>query len=137
MKVIYPMSLKSILVEISPGEIIDKITILMIKSERIKNGEQLANVRHELDILLKKMAQDIPSSAELDILISKLKSVNEALWSIEDDIRDCERAEEYSQPFIDLARSVYITNDKRANLKRDINLLLGSQIMEEKSYKPY
>ena len=137
MKVNSKMPLKSILVEISPGEMIDKITILLIKSERIKDGMQLANVQLELDILSAKMDKDIPRSRDLDVLISKLKSVNEALWSIEDDIRDCEREKKYSQPFIDLARSVYITNDKRANLKRDINLLLGSKIMEEKSYKPY
>ena len=137
MKVNSKMPLKSILVEISPGEMIDKITILLIKSERIKDGVQLANVRHELNILSEKMDKNIPRSADLEVLISELKSVNEALWSIEDDIRDCERAEEYSQLFIDLARSVYITNDKRADLKREINLLLGSKIMEEKSYKPY
>jgi hypothetical protein len=137
MKVNSKMPLKSILVEISPGEMIDKITILLIKSERIKDGMQLANVQHELDILSAKMDKDIPRSRDLDVLISELKSVNEALWSIEDDIRDCEREKKYSQPFIDLARSVYTTNDKRANLKRDINLLLGSKIMEEKSYKPY
>ena len=137
MKVNCKMPLKSILVEISPGEMIDKITILLIKSERIKDEVQLANVRHELGVLSEKMDKDIPRSPDLDILVSELKSVNEALWGIEDDIRDCERAEEYSQLFIDLARSVYITNDKRADLKRDINLLLGSKIMEEKSYKPY
>ena len=137
MKVNCKMPLKSILVEISPGEMIDKITILLIKSERIKDEVQLANVRHELGVLSEKMDKDIPRSLDLDVLVSELKLVNEALWGIEDDIRDCERAEEYSQPFIDLARSVYITNDKRADLKRDINLLLGSKIMEEKSYKPY
>ena len=137
MKVNSKMPLKSILVEISPGEMIDKITILLIKSERIKDGMQLANVQHELDILSAKMDKDIPRSRDLDVLISELKSVNEALWSIEDDIRDCEREKKYSQSFIDLARSVYTTNDKRANLKRDINLLLGSKIMEEKSYKSY
>jgi hypothetical protein len=137
MKVNCKMPLKSILVEISPGEMIDKITILLIKSERIKDEVQLANVRHELGVLSEKMDKDIPRSPNLDVLVSELKSVNEALWGIEDDIRDCERAEEYSQLFIDLARSVYITNDKRADLKRDINLLLGSRIMEEKSYKPY
>jgi hypothetical protein len=137
MKVNCKMPLKSILVEISPGEMIDKITILLIKSERIKDEVQLANVRHELGVLSEKMDKDIPRSPDLDILVSELKSVNEALWGIEDDIRDCERAEEYSQLFIDLARSVYITNDKRADLKRNINLLLGSRIMEEKSYKPY
>ena len=137
MKVNPRMSLKSILVEISPGEMIDKITILLIKSERIKDRVQLANVRHELGVLSETMDRDIPRSPDLDGLISELKSINEALWSIEDGIRDCERAEQYSQPFIDLARSVYITNDKRASLKRDINVLLGSKIMEEKSYKPY
>ena len=131
------MSLKSILVEISPGEMIDKITILLIKSERIKDADQLANVRHELGVLSVKMDKDIPSSQNLDVLISELKSVNEELWRIEDEVRDCERTGDYSQRFIELARAVYITNDKRADLKRKINVLLGSKIMEEKSYKPY
>ena len=131
------MSLKTILVEISPGEMIDKITILLIKSERIKDADQLANVRHELGVLSVKMDKDVPSSQDLDVLISELKSVNEELWRIEDEIRDCERTADYSQRFIELARAVYITNDKRADLKRKINVLLGSKIMEEKSYKPY
>jgi chaperonin cofactor prefoldin len=131
------MPLKSILVEISPGEMIDKITILLIKSEFIKDAEQLANVRHELGVLSTQMDRNIPSSQTLDALISELKSVNEELWRIEDDIRHCERTGDYSQLFIDLARAVYITNDKRADLKRKINLLLGSKIMEEKSYQPY
>ena len=131
------MSLKSILVEISPGEMIDKITILSIKSERIKDADQLANVRHELGVLSVKLDKDIPSSQNLDVLISELKSVNEELWRIEDEVRDCERTGDYSQRFIELARAVYITNDKRAELKRKINVLLGSKIMEEKSYKPY
>jgi chaperonin cofactor prefoldin len=131
------MPLKSILVEISPGEMIDKITILLIKSECIKDAEQLANVQHELGVLSAQMDKNIPSSQSLNALISELKAVNEELWRIEDDIRDCERTGDYSQLFIDLARSVYITNDKRADLKRKINLLLGSKIMEEKSYQPY
>ena len=131
------MPLKSILVEISPGEMIDKITILLIKSECIKDAEQLANVRHELGVLSAQMDKNIPSSQSLNALISELKTVNEELWRIEDDIRDCERTGDYSQRFIDLARAVYITNDKRADLKRKINLLLGSKIMEEKSYQPY
>ena len=131
------MPLKSILVEISPGEMIDKITILLIKSECIKDAEQLANVRHELGVLSAQMDKNIPSSQSLNALISELKTVNEELWRIEDDIRDCERTGDYSQLFIDLARAVYITNDKRADLKRKINLLLGSKIMEEKSYQPY
>ena len=131
------MPLKSILVEISPGEMIDKITILLIKSECIKDAEQLANVQHELGVLSAQMDKNIPSSQSLNALISELKAVNEELWRIEDDIRNCERTGEYSQLFIDLARAVYITNDKRADLKRKINLLLGSKIMEEKSYQPY
>ena len=131
------MPLKSILVEISPGELIDKITILLIKSEFIKDAEQLVNVRHELGVLSAQMDKNIPSSQSLNALISELKAVNEELWRIEDDIRDCERTGDYSQLFIDLARAVYITNDKRADLKRKINLLLGSKIMEEKSYQPY
>ena len=131
------MPLKSILVEISPGEMIDKITILLIKSECIKDAEQLANVQHELGVLSAQMDKNIPSSQSLNALISELKVVNEELWRIEDDIRDCERTGDYSQLFIDLARAVYITNDKRADLKRKINLLLGSKIMEEKSYQPY
>jgi hypothetical protein len=131
------MALKSILVEVAPGEMIDKITILAIKSERMEDAEKLANVRHELDILSSMRDKKIPSSLELNDLTAKLKAVNEALWQIEDDIRDCEAAKDFSQTFVDLARAVYITNDQRANLKREINVLLGSNIIEEKSYKPY
>ena len=131
------MTLKAIMVEVAPGEMIDKITILAIKSERIEDEEKLANVRHELRVLLSTRDKGIPSSPELDELTAKLRDINEILWKIEDDIRDCESAKNYSQNFIDLARAVYITNDQRANLKRQINVLLGSNIIEEKSYKPY
>ena len=131
------MAVKSVLVDIAPGELIDKITILAIKSERMDDETKLANVRHELDILTATRDKNIPASNELDELTAKLKTVNEALWVIEDDIRDCEAAKDYSQKYIDLARAVYVTNDERANLKREINLLLGSDIVEEKSYKPY
>ena len=131
------MAVKSVLVDVAPGELIDKITILTIKSERMDDETKLVNVRHELDILTTTRDKDIPASPELDALTAKLKSVNEALWEIEDDIRDCEAAKDYSQKFIDLARAVYVTNDERAKLKREINLLLGSDIVEEKSYKPY
>jgi hypothetical protein len=129
--------IKSLLVDVAPGEMIDKITILAIKSERMEDQAKLQNVRHELDILATTRDKEIPSSPELDALTAQLKSINEALWKIEDDIRDCEAAKDYSQIFIDLARAVYITNDKRANLKREINMLLGSDIVEEKSYKDY
>ncbi|MFP6712834.1 MAG: DUF6165 family protein [Rhodospirillales bacterium] len=125
------------LVDVAPGELIDKITILVIKSERMEDEAKLANVRHELKILSATRDTDIPASTELDELTAKLKSVNETLWKIEDDIRDCEAAKDYSQTFIDLARAVYVTNDERAHLKREINMLLGSAIVEEKSYKPY
>ena len=131
------MSIKSVLIEVSPAEMIDKITILLIKSERINDEIQLANVQHELDILSSKLDKEIPASPKLDALKLELKSVNEELWCIEDGIRDCERINDFSQTFIELARAVYFTNDKRANLKREINLLLGSEFMEEKSYKSY
>ena len=131
------MTIKSILVEVAPGEMIDKITILKIKSERIRDKQQLLNVENELSILSEKLEKEIPRSLELDALIAELKAVNEALWGIEDDIRDCEKNRDFTANFTDLARSVYITNDKRANLKRQINILLGSEIIEEKSYKPY
>ena len=131
------MSIKSVLIEVSPGEMIDKITILLIKSERINDEIQLANVQHELGILSSKLEKEISGSPKLDALKLELKSVNEELWCIEDRIRDCERINDFSQTFIELARAVYFTNDKRAKLKREINLLLGSEIMEEKSYKSY
>ena len=131
------MVVKSVLVDIAPAELIDKITILTIKSERMDDEAKLANVRHELDILTANRDKVIQASPELDALTAKLKTVNEALWEIEDDIRECEAAKDYSQKFIDLARAVYVSNDERANLKREINLLLGSDIVEEKSYKPY
>jgi len=131
------MPIKSVLIEVAPGELIDKITILLIKSERIRDDMQLANVQHELGILTSKVDEEITSSPKFNKLKLELKAVNEELWCIEDDIRDCERVNDYSQTFIDLARAVYITNDKRASLKREINVLLGSEIMEEKSYKSY
>ena len=131
------MAVKSVLVDIAPAELIDKITILAIKSERMDDEVKLENVRHELDILTANRVKVIQASPELDALTAKLKTVNEALWEIEDDIRECEAAKNYSQKFIDLARAVYVSNDERANLKREINLLLGSDIVEEKSYKPY
>ena len=131
------MSSGTVKVNIAPGELIDKITILLIKSERMDDEEKLANVRLELDILSATRDEDIAGSAELDDLTTKLKKVNEALWEIEDNIRDCEAAKDFGESFVELARSVYITNDERARLKREISVLLGSQVLEEKSYKPY
>ncbi|WP_323762486.1 DUF6165 family protein [Maricaulis sp.] len=127
----------TILTAIAPGELIDKITILRIKSERIGDEAKLKNVRTELGILNETLAKDVPASDELSRLDAALQAVNEELWVIEDDIRDCERAGDFGPEFIRLARAVYVTNDKRAALKKEINLLLGSNIVEEKSYAAY
>jgi hypothetical protein len=126
-----------ILVEIAPGELIDKITILEIKTERMRDEDKLKNVRVELDVLAKARDAAIAPSAELDELARQLKAVNEALWEIEDDIRDCERQGDFGAKFVELARSVYRSNDRRAALKRQINELLGSSLLEEKSYAQY
>ena len=131
------MSMGTVKVDVAPGELIDKITILMIKSGRIDDPEKLANVQLELDILTATQESCIPKSPALEDLTNKLKQVNEALWQIEDDIRDCEAERDFGDTFVNLARSVYRTNDERAQLKRAINNLLGSEILEEKSYKPY
>lgn len=128
---------QSILTAVAPGELIDKITILRIKNERISDAEKLKNVRIELDSLNATRAESVTESDELVRLDAALQSVNEALWEIEDDIRDCERDSDFGQKFIDLARAVYKTNDKRAALKKEINILLGSHIVEEKSYAEY
>ena len=127
----------TIMTAIAPGELIDKITILRIKSERIADEAKLKNVRIELGILNETLAKDVPASDELTRLDGALQSVNEELGVIEDDIRDCERAGDFGPEFIRLARAVYVTNDKRAALKKEINLLLGSHIVEEKSYAAY
>ncbi|MDB5335027.1 MAG: hypothetical protein JWN70_646 [Planctomycetaceae bacterium] len=132
----------SIFVETSIGEVVDKITILEIKSARIVDPAKLANVRRELETLTAAFApvrEAVTGQAatRLADLIAQLKSVNEALWQIEDDIRDCEREQDFSTKFVVLARSVYHQNDKRAALKRQINELLGSRLVEEKSYRDY
>ncbi len=124
-------------VNVAPGELIDKITILEIKLERIEDEAKLANVRIEYETLSKARDAAIAQSAELDRLSVELKSINEALWEIEDDIRDCERAKDFGDGFVKLARAVYVTNDKRMAVKRQINDLLGSHLVEEKSYAAY
>ena len=124
---------------ISLGELIDKITILEIKVANISDTAKLKNVSHELDILNAKVDTllDAAGQATLAPLKQALKDINQALWIIEDDIRDCERAKDFNEKFIQLARSVYVTNDKRAAIKKDINLAFGSELIEEKSYKDY
>src|SRR5262249_53905395 len=126
-----------ILVEIAAGELIDKITILQIKNEKITDPAKLQNIRAELDTLQAARSKGMPASAELDRVTAELKDVNLALWRIEDEIRDQERAKNFGPVFIELARSVYLTNDRRAELKRRINELAGSRLVEEKSYSRY
>ncbi len=129
--------MKDILVPISPGELLDKITILRIKAARIADAAKLANVRLELD-LLEKTWRDCGCAA-FDVTQDEraLQQVNERLWDIEDRIRGKEAKQTFDREFIELAREVYISNDERAAIKRRINLQLGSRLVEEKSYKPY
>ncbi len=127
----------SILVEVAPGELIDKITILEIKLAHISDPDKLKNVRTEYDILTQTATTAIPATPDMQELTAQLKHVNEVLWQVEDDIRDCERQGDFGPRFIELARSVYRTNDERARLKREINSSLNSSIIEEKSYAQY
>lgn len=129
--------MNDILVPISPGELLDKITILRIKSARMTDAAKLANVRHELaqlEAAWRASGAAIPAVAADE---AALLRVNEALWDIEDEIRDKELAQAFDARFIELARAVYVTNDKRAAIKKRVNTLLGSAIVEEKSYRPY
>ena len=124
-------------VPVSPGELIDKLTILEIKLERMSDPAKKANVAKEFDVLSEELAKSVRQSSELTQLHSALKQVNETLWVVEDDIRDCERAQDFGPKFIELARSVYRINDRRAEVKKEINLLLNSDLVEEKSYAAY
>jgi FkbM family methyltransferase len=126
-----------VLVPIAIGELADKMTILEIKSERIADAAKLRNVCSELDQLRSVWDRQGRCCAALDGLTRELKKVKETLWVIEDEIRDCERAQDFGPQFIALARAVYRTNDRRAEIKREINLLAGSNIIEEKSYRDY
>jgi len=124
-------------VPVSVGEILDKITILQIKSERIADAGKRANVQNELDVLQPLVQGDVFKTADMQALVAELKSINEALWDIEDDIREKEAAKSFDAEFIRLARAVYVTNDKRADVKKQINLATGSDLVEEKSYESY
>ena len=126
-----------LLVPISPGELIDKITILEIKSERMTDAAKLLNVRTELTLLNTTWRASPYSETNIDEEWAGLRGVNTRLWDIEDEIRDKERANEFDAEFIRLARAVYVTNDERAALKKRINSKLGSTLVEEKSYKEY
>ena len=122
---------------ISHGELIDKITILEIKSEQIVDPSKRANVRKELDLLAEVWRNDPAAAIDIDAERARLKQVNQALWDIEDRIRLKEKAQAFDAEFIELARAVYFQNDDRAAIKREINLKLGSQLIEEKSYQNY
>lgn len=124
-------------VPVSFGEVLDKITILEIKSERIKDETKVRNVRLELDELSVTWNEAVTDQSTIAELRKQLKAVNEELWVIEDDIRDEEADQNFGPKFIELARAVYVTNDRRAALKKDINLALGSRFVEEKSYQDY
>ncbi len=124
-------------VPISPGELLDKITILRIKSQRMSDQKKVANVRLELDALERTWQDSTYAGIDIEADVTALMNVNERLWVIEDDIRDKERAKSFDAEFIRLARAVYIENDERAAIKRRINLALGSSIVEEKSYSGY
>lgn len=124
-------------VPISPGELVDKITILEIKKEFIKENSKLKNINLEYDLLMKIYDDQVSNTEGVLELKNKLKKINLKLWKIEDDIRDCERDKSFSDVFINLARSVYFTNDDRSKIKLEINLLLNSNLVEEKSYKEY
>jgi len=126
-----------ILIPISPGELLDKITILQIKVERMTDPVKVANVKTELGMLSKVWSEAVEVDAEIAKLTAELKAVNETLWKIEDDIRDEERNKRFDERFIELARAVYVTNDERANAKKKVNLYLKSTIVEEKSYQDY
>ena len=129
--------MSEILVPVSFGELLDKIAILQIKSERMVDPAKLANVRNELSVLERTWMEHPAAGGDIARLRADLKSVNERLWVIEDDIRLKEKAQAFDAEFIELARSVYIENDQRARIKKDINLALGSAYVEEKSYQDY
>ena len=129
--------MNELLVPVSPSELLDKMTILEIKSERIDDSKKVVNVRHELELLSKIWSNSVKEDKAIANLRQQLKTINEKLWEIEDDIRNEEQQNRFGKKFIELARAVYVTNDKRAQIKKDINLYLGSEIIEEKSYKDY
>ena len=130
-------AMSEILVPVSFGELLDKIAILQIKSERMSDPAKLANVRKELDALSATWLEHPAAQIPVIELRAALKAVNERLWVIEDDIRICEKRQDFGPEFIRLARAVYFENDERARIKKDLNLALGSAYIEEKSYQDY
>ena len=130
-------SVESVEVEIAPGELIDKFTILEIKMECITANEKRNNIRHELNVLRQCRKELIPDSLPLERLMINLKAVNRRLWTIEDELREHERDQKFDDRFVTLARTVYKNNDKRSALKAQINSPLSARMVEEKSYTDY
>lgn len=129
--------MKKILTEISAGELLDKLSILEIKLEEIKNPNLLQKIKKEYDALNETKNNNINSSNEIDILYKNLKEINKRLWKIENEKRLCEKNSDFNDKFIQLARDVYITNDKRSKTKLEINKILDSNIQEVKQYTQY
>jgi hypothetical protein len=129
--------MKELLVPLSPGELLDKVTILRIKVARIQDAAKLANVKRELSLLEQTWKDSGAAVHDVALDERALENVNERLWDIEDRIREKEARQTFDRDFIELARAVYVCNDERAAIKRRINLQLGSRLVEEKSYKPY
>ena len=127
----------SVKIAVSYGELFDKISILEIKQSRVVNADQRINIENELNVLNRVRATIVPDNFKIDDLIEGLTDVNERLWNVEDKLRDCERRQEFSATFIELSRSVYRLNDRRAELKRELNSRLGSELVEEKIYTEY
>ena len=129
--------MQDISVPISPGELLDKITILRIKSARMQDAAKLANVRRELGLLEQTWLGVLPAGLDLQAEEQALEAVNARLWDVEDLLRDQEAEKRFDAKFVELARAVYFTNDERAAIKKRINIKLGSVLVEEKSYRPY
>lgn len=127
----------NITVDVSLGEFLDKLTILQIKAERIREASKLANVRKELELLTRAWTASPFAVTDIREPLGRLKAINEKLWDIEDRIRRKESQGAFDREFIELARAVYLCNDERAAIKRELNLLLGSELIEEKSYADY
>lgn len=137
MRCCYDKPMNDILVPISPGELLDKITILRIKCARIEDAAKLTNVRLELSRMQRSREACLPADADIAAEEAALERVNSELWDIEDRIREHEAQRRFDAAFIELARAVYLRNDERAAIKRRINLKLDSALVEEKSYRPY
>jgi len=128
---------KKILTEISAGELLDKISILEIKLEKVQDKESLKEINKEYKVLKNAQDSNIKISEDLRVLFHDLKKINITLWEIEDQVRSCEKNKDFGEKFVQLARNVYLSNDKRSNIKLKINKLLGSNLREIKKYSDY